>query len=41
LTEYIRINIAKNVKDNKLTAPKLTAYNDKVPTNKMIKSKSP
>ena len=48
LIEYIRynniINIAKNVKDetaNKLTASKLIAYNGKMPTNNMIKSKSP
>jgi len=48
LIEYIRdkniINIAKNVKDestNKLTTPKLIAYNGKMPTNDMIKSKSP
>jgi len=37
-------NIAKNVKSestNKLTAPKLTAYNDKMPTNNMINFKSP
>jgi len=46
--EYIRynniINIAKNIKDetaNKLTASKLIAYNGKMPTNNMIKSKSP
>jgi len=45
--EYIRynniINIAKNVKDgtaNILTSSKLIAYNDKMPTNNMIKSKS-
>jgi len=44
LLEYIRINIAKNVNDEsakKLTSPKLIAYNDKMPTNNMIKSKSP
>jgi len=38
------INIAKNVDGesvNKLTPPKLIAYNDKMPTNNMIKSKSP
>ena len=38
------INIAKNVKGesaNKLTTPKLIAYNGKMPTNNMIKSKSP
>jgi hypothetical protein len=38
------VNIAKNVKvetANKLTTPKLIAYNDKMPTNNMIKSKSP
>jgi len=38
------INIAKNVKGefaNKLTAPKLIAYNSNMPTNNMIKSKSP
>jgi len=47
LIEYIRdnnmINIAKNVKGesaNKLTTPKLIAYNDKMPTNNMLKSKS-
>ena len=47
LIEYIRdnnmINIAKNVNDesaNKLTAHKLIAYNGKMPTNNMIKSKS-
>jgi len=37
------INIAKNVKGesaNKLTTPKLIAYNDKMPTNNMLKSKS-
>jgi len=37
------INIVKNVKGesaNKLTAPKLIAYNSKMPTNNMIKSKS-
>jgi len=46
--EYIRynniINIAKNVKDetaSKLTTSKLIAYNGKMPTNNMIKSKSP
>jgi len=44
LIEYIRdnnmINIAKNVKGeyaNKLTTLKLIAYNDKMPTNNMIK----
>jgi len=44
LIKYIRIKIAKNVKDesaNKLTTPKLIAYNAKMPTNNMIKSKSP
>ena len=48
LIEYIRdnnmINIAKNVKGEsakKLTAPKLIAYSGKMPTNNMIKSKSP
>ena len=38
------INIPKNVKSevvNKLTAPKLIAYNGKMHTNNMIKSKSP
>jgi len=45
LIDYITLdtNIAKNVKDesaNKLTAPKLIAYNGKMPTNNMIKSKS-
>jgi len=37
------LNITKNVKGeyvNKLTAPKLIAYNDKMPTNNMIKYKS-
>jgi len=37
-------NIAKNVNSesaNKLTAPKLIAYNGKMPTNNMIKPKSP
>jgi len=37
LIEYIKINIAKNVKDesaNKLTTPKLIAYNGKMPTKK-------
>ena len=48
MIEYIRdnnmINIAKNVKGesaNKLTAPKLIVYNDKMPTYNMIKCKSP
>jgi len=44
LIEYIRINIAKSVKDesaNKLTSPKLIAYNGKMPTKNMMKSKSP
>ena len=48
LIEYIRynniINIAKNVKGktaNKLTTFKLIAFNGKMPTNNMIKSKSP
>ena len=47
LIVYIRYNniikINKNVKDrsaNKLTTPKLIAYNDKMPTNNMAKSKS-
>jgi len=47
LIEYIKdnnmINIAKNVKGesaNKLTSPKLIAYNDKMHTYNMIKSKS-
>jgi len=38
------INIAKNVKResvNKVTTPKLIAYDGKMPTNTMIKSKSP
>jgi hypothetical protein len=38
------INIAKKVKGesaNKLTAPKLIAFNGKMATNNMIKSKSP
>jgi len=46
--EYIIYNnmfiIVKNVKGesaNKLTTPKLIAYNDKMPTNNMINSKSP
>jgi len=46
--EYIRynniINIVKYVKDetaNILTTSKLIAYHDKMPTNNMIKSKSP
>jgi len=37
-------SIAKNVKvetANKLTTPKLIAYSGKMPTNKIIKSKSP
>ena len=37
------IKIDKNVKDesvNKLTTPKLIAYNGKMPTNNMIKSNS-
>jgi len=37
-------NITKNVNDesaNKLTSPMLIAYNDKMHTNNMIKSKSP
>jgi len=37
-------NIAKNVNDesaNKLTTPKLITFNDKMPTNNMIISKSP
>ena len=36
-------NITKNVKGgsaNKLTIPKLIAYNDKMPINNMINSKS-
>jgi len=44
LIEYIRINIAKNVKDEsakKLTTPKLITYTDKMPTKNMMKSKSP
>ncbi|KEH34506.1 hypothetical protein MTR_3g467540 [Medicago truncatula] len=48
LIKHIRhnnmINIAKNVKDesaNKLTSSKLIACNGKMPTNNMIKSKSP
>jgi len=45
LIEYIKINIAKNFKNgesvNKLTTPKLIAYNGKMHTNNMIKSKSP
>jgi len=43
LIEYIRINIAKNVNDesaNKLTTPKLIAYNGKMPIKSMMKSKS-
>jgi len=39
LIEYIRINIAKIVKGeyaNKLTTPKLIAYNGEMPTNNMI-----
>ena len=45
LIEYItsHTNIAKNLKGeslNKLTTPKLIAYNDKMPTNNMIKFKS-
>ena len=38
------MNIVKNVKcesANKLTFPKLIAYNNKIPTNNVIKSKSP
>jgi len=37
------MNIAKNVKGesaNKFTAPKLISYNNKIPTDSMIKSKS-
>ena len=44
MIEYIRINIAKNVNDefaNKLTAPKLIAYNGKMSTKNMLKFKSP
>jgi len=48
LIEYIRynnmINIPKNVNDeltDKFTTPKLIAYNNKIPINNMIKSKSP
>ena len=44
LIKYIRINIDKNVKDesaNKLTTPKLIAYNGKMTTKSMMKSKSP
>jgi len=45
LIKYITINtnIAKNIKDkfvNKLTSSKLKTYNNKIPTNNMIKSKS-
>ena len=38
------INITKNLKGefaNKLITLKLIAYNDNIPTNNMIKSKSP
>jgi len=38
------IKIGKNIKDesaNKLTTLKLIAYNGKIPTNNLIKSKSP
>ena len=38
------INIAKNIEGEsakKLTTSKLIAYNNKMPTNNMIKSKSP
>jgi len=46
LIKYItsNTNIVKNVNDesaNKLTPQKLIAYNNKMPTNNMIKSKSP
>jgi len=44
LIEYNIINIVKNINGesvNKLTTLKLIAYNDKMPTDNMIKSKSP
>jgi len=44
VTEYIRIDITKNVNGEsakKLTTPKLIAYNNKMSTNNMFKSKSP
>jgi len=44
LIDSIIMNIAKNIKDestNKIIAPKLIAYNGKMPTQNMMKSKSP
>jgi len=45
LIEYTRynnmINLVKNIKDKSVNNIKSIAYNDKIPTNNMIKSKSP
>jgi len=40
LVKYASQNV-KGESVNKLTTSKLIAYNDKMPTNNMIKSKSP